>query len=754
MKATVQPYNGTPTLFLNDQPVFANCHLIGGLDPNGLATIQESVRAFANNNIHIYSIDAVGAEWTTPRTGDAYTFDFSETAPRLQAVLDADPDALFLLRMGFETYYVDWWRQAYPDEVEVLTDGPSTSASYASLAWQTQVKDLLRAYIAQLRAVGLYDRVIAYQVATGTCGEWIKSWSSMDPGCGDFSAPMRRAFQQWLRRRYADEVNALQAAWGDATVTFESAEVPATAEQMQTTHCFFRDPRREQKVIDFYTCYAEVTADAMIGFCQVVKEETGGEKLAGAFFGYLMEIAWNNSFFNNNYGDLAASEVSTTQRSGHLGLGKALRSPYVDFFVSPYTYAFRGVGGDGLPMQPTESLRLHNKLYFFEEDTLMHNNFDPGGRMHPVEHSIAIYQRNFAQVATHGLGITWLENNVFVESPLILDEARQWYKRFDDLGHWALHLDRTPQAEVAVFLDDESFLYEANRNNIDIPLIWHQRVTSLNRFGAPHDLYLLNDLLEGGLPEYKLYVFLNPFHLNAQRRQALKAIIGRDNKVALWLYAAGYINADDPDMPIHTNHMTDLTGFQVGEGRSYYGPFMHLTNFIHPITQGLSQELFWGTTRAIAPNFHLEDPAAITLGEIVYTLGRCRPGLGVKTFGAGEPGTTWHSVYCATPNLPSPVLRGIARFAGVHLYNEDGDVLYATPELLAVHTVAGGPRTFTLPRPVETVYDLYHAQRLAHDAKQFTVQLPPASTALYYTGDARKIQTLPPLPPRLQNLST
>lgn len=49
-------------------------------------------------------------------------------------------------------------------------------------------------------------------------------------------------------------------------------------------------------MIDFYACYAEVTADALIGFCQVVKEETGGEKLAGAFFGYFMEIAWNNSF--------------------------------------------------------------------------------------------------------------------------------------------------------------------------------------------------------------------------------------------------------------------------------------------------------------------------------------------------------------------------------------------------------------------------------------------------------------------------
>lgn len=741
MKAHVRMHNGTPTLFLDDRPVFANCQLIGSVDPKGIPATQESIRAFARNGIHIYSIDAVMREWCGPRPGNPSPYDFSETAPRLEMVLEADPQALFLLRMGLETHYLpdDWWNKAYPDEREVLSDGPYSSASFASEVWQAQVKDFLRAYIGHLRATGLYDRVIAYQPATGTCGEWIKSWSSMGLACGDLSAPMRRAFRRWLRVRYGDSVEALRAAWGDAEVTFETAEVPSAAEQFNTTRHLFRDPKREQKVIDFYACYAEVAADALIGFCRLIKEETAGDKLAGAFFGYLMELSWNDSFFNDNYGDLASSEVSTVQRSGHLGLWKVLRSPYVDFLVSPYTYPFRGIGGDGLPMQPTDSLRLHGKLYLLEEDTLMHNNFDPGGRMHPVEKSIPIYQRHFAQVVTHGLGVTWLESSYFPESPLIREEARRWHKRFQELGTWALELDRRPQSEVGVFLDDESFLYETIRNNIDIPLIWHQRVINLNRFGAPHDLYLLNDLLEGNLPDYKLYIFLNPFHLNDRRRKALKEIVCRDNKVALWLYAAGYINADRPDA-VHLEHMTELTGFRFGKGGSYWGPFMHLTNFNHPITQGLSQELFWGSTRSIAPNFHLEDPEATILGEVVYSLGRCRAGFGVKTFNAGDPKRCWTSVYIATPNVPAPVLRGIARYAGVHLYSEEGDVLYATPDLLGVHTVAGGPRLFKLPRRVEVVYDLFAERVLARDATQFEVQLSPASTALYYTGAAARLK--------------
>jgi hypothetical protein len=744
MKAQVKQHNGTPTLFLDDKPVYANMQLIGGLAPGGMEASQASIRAFAANGIHIYSIDAVVAEWRGPRPGQASHYDFSETAPRLQGVLQADPQALFLLRMGFETHGLPdkWWNQLHPDEVEVLSDGSRWGASYASLEWRSQVQDFMRAYIAHLQAAGLYERVIAYQIAVGTCGEWIKSWVCMDAESGDFSPVMRRHFRAWLRQRYHNDPAALQAAWADPQVTFDTAEVPSGPEQATTTHYLFRDPRRERKTIDFYECYAETAADALLSICRAVKDATHGEKLTGAFFGYLLDLAWNNAFFVDGHRDREASQVSTIQRSGHLGLNKVLRSPDFDFVVSPYSYAFRGLGGDGLPMQPTETVRLHGKLYLFEEDTLMHNNFDPGKRMHPVSRSVAIYQRNFAQVLTHGLGITWLENNDFQEDPRILPEVRRWQKCYQALGTWALQLDRRPSAEVAVLLDDESFLYEGNRNDLDLSLIAQQRVIGLNRFGAPHDLYLLNDLLEGRLPPYKLYIFLNAFHLDDRRRQALHQVLGGGDRSALWLYAPGYINSDRPAAPLHTDNMTELTGFRFGLGRSYWSAFMHLTDFTHPITDGLSQELFWGTTRAIAPIFHLEDPQARVLGEVVYGLGRCQPGLGVKTVQPPASAAPWTSVYVATPTVPSQVLRGIARQAGVHLYNTEGDVLYATPDLLSVHTVAGGARTFQLPRQVEVVYDLFNDRVLERDTAQFCNQLPPASTALYYTGDARRLEEL------------
>ena len=78
----------------------------------------------------------------------------------------------------------------------------------------------------------------------------------------------------------------------------------------------------------------------------------------------------------------------------------------------------------------------------------------------------------------------------------------------------------------------------------------------------------------------------------------------------------------------------------------------------------------------------------------------------------------------------------------MHLYNEDGDVLYATSDLLSVDTVSGGIRTFNLPHQVEVVYDLYDEQILARNVTAFNVELSPASTTLYYTGKEKLIDTL------------
>ncbi len=748
MKAQLKPHNGTPTVFLDDQPAFFGDQLVGYMHPERVTEHQPYSQKYGEAGVHIYSVDCLTHEWVGPRPGNPSHYDFTAVGPRLQAFIDVDPQALFIAKLAVDTRSDpgSWWNAAYPEEAELLSDGQRPSASFASAVWREHVNAMITAFIAHVRELGLYDRIIGYQIGAGSSGEWIKDVSCMLLETMDYSAPMHHHFRAWLRAKYGTTA-ALVVAWADPTVTFNTAAVPTYAEQHITaTGQSFRDPARERKTIDYYTCYAELCADDLSGFCRTVKELTGGEKLTGAYFGYVLELAWNMAFFADS-GTLAGAEVSTMQASGHLGLHKVLHSPDVDFIVSPFSYAFRGLGGDGLPMSPNEAVRHHGKIYVMEEDTLMHNLKEPDGLNQAHENSIAVYQRNFAQVITHALGVTWFETNELHEVPELKDERQHWITRFQTLGTWALGLDRTPAAEVAVFLDDESYYYESINNSLDLPLIWRQRAVSLSRFGAPHDIYFLDDLLDGDLPPYKLYVFLNPFHLNNRRRAALKNVLRRDGRTALWLYAPGLLNDDasQTSPTRYTDNMHDLTGLRFTQGNGPWGPLMHITNFTHPITRGLPQDLFWGSTNPVGPVFHVKDPDAVNLGQIVTSLGACKPGFAFKSFNAGDPAAAWHSVYMGSPDIPAAVLRGIARHAGVHLYNEQGDVLYATPDLLSVHTVSGGPRTFKLPRPVELVYDLFAGRAVAVNVSAFEVDLPPASTALYYTGPKRE---MPPETPR------
>jgi beta-galactosidase len=715
----VRPHNGSPALWIDGTPAFPAINWVSAPSPDRW-DFEEQARTSPGTGIHIYAFDVgKGTEWVGPGPGRAGDYDFSTVEARFRRVLAADPEALFHLRVHLEPGHGDWWEEAHPGECEILSDGRRNGMSFASRVWRDEAKAFLRAYIAHFRRVGLFDRIIAYQVGAGHTGEWVKGESSMSAPCGDYGEPMRRYFRDWLRARYRGDVAALRAAWRHApAVTFETAAVPAAERQLEARLHTFRDPAAERDVIDYFTALAGLCAEDVIELCRTVKEATGGKRLAGAFYGYLLDLAWNGGFFKER----PDSDYSTYQRSGHLGLMKVLASPHVDFLVSPYSYGFRGLGGDSPSMLPAGSVRLHGKLLLIEDDTRTHvDDQDPNyGRVATFDASRAILRRNLAHFLTHGEGAWWARWKVdTVKEPRFAPLLRE----FREIGAASMGLDRSSASEIAVLLDDESFFYETCRYDLDIPLIFQQRLWGLPRLGAPFDVFLLDDLLSGRLPAHKLYVFLNPFRLDAGRRDALSRELRRDGRTALWIYAPGYIK-DEPGL----ENMEELTGFRFGLGEQPWGPLVHITDFDHPLTMDLARDLAWGTNAKLAPLFHVDDPAARVLGDVVYSQGNCRPGFAVKEL----PG--WRSVYSAAPNLPAPVLRAIARWAGVHIYSGAGDVLYANRSLLGVHSLSGGARTFKLPRRAATVVDLFTGRTLARETDAIEVVLEPRSSALYAIG--------------------
>ncbi len=732
MKAQIANHNGAPALILDGKPVFYG--LMWGSGPTVKSyPLKESARYYGKAGVHFHTFDmgttGPQPEWCGPNKNNNTDFDFSTLKPRLEHFIDADPEARFHLRIHLEM--MGWWQELYPDECELLSDGSRKCQSYASTIWRKQANEFLLALVGAIREIGMFERVVAYQVATGSSAEWVKGPGAMGLTTGDYSRPMREHFRKWLEKKYNGDGGNLREAWADTTVDFHSAEVPSRDDQVNTTMYTFRDPAKERNVIDYYECLAELSAELCTEFCGTVKKATQRQALAGAFYGYLTELAWNAGFF----GEGSDSEFSTYQRSGHLGLKYVLRSPDVDFLVSPYSYGFRGIGGDTPAMPPAESMRLHNKLYLYEDDTrthLTHHDHPNFGKADTLEESIALLKRNFAYVITHGQGIWWLAGGSPKTPHIELSQQpafRDLIKSFQDIGTFSLKLDRSPSAEIAVLLDDESLYYESIKNNLDIPLIFQQRLWGIPHMGAPHDIYLMQDFLEGPVKPYKMLVFLNPFHMNAQRREQLKRKTRHSDQVCVWIYAPGYL-----EETASLDSMTDLTGIRFDSGEHPWGPYIHLINLAHPITKGLNQDITWGTNNLLGPVFHVDDQQAVVLGNVVYSKGRCRPGFVVKEFG------NWRSVYSAAPNLPAPILRNLARYAGVHIYNGDGDVLYATRELLSVHSAAGGDRVFKLPEKVELVFNLFDRNPIAQDTDEFKIYLPPSSTSLFYTGKKEMLE--------------
>jgi hypothetical protein len=715
VRAEVKPFHGSPALFLDGKPVFPAINWVSGPQADGWI-FEEQARRSTETGLHIYAFDVgKGTEWVGPGPGRSGDFDFSTVEARFGRVIKSDPGALFHLRIYLETGHDDWWEKAHSGECEILSDGRRNGMSFASKVWREQAKEFLRAYAGHFEKTGLANRVVAYQVGAGHTGEWVKGESSMSAPCGDFSRPMQLYFQEWLGRRYANDVTMLRAAWHAPSVTFESAAVPKAERQLSARLYTFRDPALEQDVIDYFRALADLCADAVIDLCRTVKGATGGDRLAGAFYGYIMDLAWNGGFFRER----PDSDYSTYQRSGHLGLKKVLAAPEVDFLVSPYSYGFRGMGGDSPSMLPSESVRLHGKLLLIEDDTRTHaDSEDPNyGQVKTLAASRTVLRRNLAHFLTHAEGAWWALGKV---DTVKVPEFAALLKEFKDIGERSMALERSSASDIAVLIDDETFFYETCRYNLDIPLVFQQKLWGLPRLGAPFDVFLLDDFLAGKLRSYKLYIFLNPFRLDERRRSAMAGELRKDGRTALWIYAPGYLK-DGPSL----ENMAETTGIRFGAGEQPWGPLVHVTDFRHPITSGLSQGFFWGTNNKVAPLFYVDDPEARTLGEVVYSQGNCRPGFAVKEF------PDWGSVYSAAPNIPADVLRGIARYAGVHIYSDAGDVLYANRSLLGVHTLAGGRRVFKLPARAETVFDVFGKRTVAQGVSAFEVLLEPQSTELY-----------------------
>lgn len=684
LTARVAPHNGKPTLFLSETPTFAMAFL-------SAAPQKRWYQEMGRVGVHLYN------DPTPLGNHREGAYDFSEVDRVFYGMVTADPNAYFTPRLDLTA--PGWWQAKYPEECCLYHDGTRGPQSFASRGWLADISRDLREYIRHVRGAPYGDRVIGFHLCTGYTAEW-QAWGLWDGKFGDYSGPVQQAFRGWLADRYGSD-EALRRAWADPAAALQTAEIPPLSQRHGLELGVLRDlPKAGTRVADFYRFYADTAASAITHLAKVTKEAAHGQCLVGFFYGYQTQHGW--------------LELD----SQHLALQRVLDCPEVDFLVSPAMYTGRAIGGTSNFMSATESVNLHGKLWLDEADirTYKAPESDPVGRARDLPESIALLRREFGHVLSRGAGMWWFDmtGGWFSDRELL----RQ-LRRMNEIGRASLIRDRSSSAEIAVFIDEQSLFYTVPHPALNQPLITDQ-IAALPRLGAPWDFYLLSDVTNPALPDYKVYLFLNAFYVEPAVRSAIDARVKKAGKTAIWLYAPGCLT----DRGISLEAGQSLTGIRLA--MLPQGGSLRMDLPEPALLPGLGPATTFGVPEFPGPIFYADDPDAQVLSRLKDF---DKPGLVRKEVG------DWTSIFCASPNLPPALLRFFAARAGVHLYSDGLDGLYANRFMLCVHSSAAGARMLRSPAPTDW-YDPFADEVVARGASELSLNLAQHETRLFLFGDA------------------
>jgi hypothetical protein len=632
--------------------------------------------------------------WTAP--GE---YNYTQLDARFRMVLDACPQAYVFPRLYISA--PPWWLDQHPDAVVKYDPGDGHPVpfvqdsrrvpSWASPAWRAAAVEALQHLIAHVQQQPYADHVLGYHLASGTTEEWMY-WGANDDMWCDYGTDNTVAFRGWLQARYGTDTG-LQTAWNRAGATLATAVVPPKAERARSAAGTLRDPATDTPSMDYYRYLADATAETIDLLCGAVKKATGGERITGVFYGYLLQLFGQRQ-----------------QNAAHLGFDRVVRSPNVDFICSPTSYAFRHLGdGTSHFMGLLGSVRLHGKLWMDENDirtSLSQGALGEWGRPADVAGDMLQQDRELANVLTNGVGQWWFDvgNNRYDSQELMAHLAK-----LAKVAKVTQEADRSPIDQVAMVVDGRGLCDINVGDNYEDPLIL-QQVPSLARIGAPVGHYEMSDV--GALQRQKLIVFTGLYEPTDAERRAIRALQS-GGRVLVFVHCAGPYRDGKWDPA----GMEELCGLKL----RLVDQQMPAKVFFSPgqtLTAGLGTSFGWGGP--LRPVVRGDDPQATVLA----TLQDGSPGLMMRKY------PTWTAIWSAAPNLPTGLLTRLADMAGVHRYLTTPDVMWATRELLAVTVNEAGKRTITLPGPAK-VTDLYAGTVVSEHTTTFEADLPAAGTKLY-----------------------
>jgi hypothetical protein len=284
-------------------------------------------------------------------------------------------------------------------------------------------------------------------------------------------------------------------------------------------------------------------------------------------------------------------------------------------------------------------------------------------------------QRSIGKCLAGGWEHWWflLGGNKSYSHPQMLETV----KRGVEFGRETLASVQWKPADVAVFTSFDEYATSAGAHvqNLRHDLKVNLHAELLPRCGVAFDSYVLEDIADPRLPDYKIYFFPNAITVKPELRKRIKERVRCAGKTAIWAFASGYSDGNTNSV----NLIHDLTGLTVAEH--------------YPIPTGRYSRVF------VAENDVTVDAEG------------------------------WRSICFPIPDDASD-LREAFRSAGAHVWLDSDDTFMAGRDFIMIHASSDGEKKIMLPCVCD-VTEVFGQSSSLKAVKEITEHLKKGETRVY-----------------------
>ncbi len=600
------------------------------------------------------------------------------------------------------------------------------TASLASKEFREAYISAIRQTIEHIRKQPYRDRFIGALILGGG---FEGSWANVGGGGNniiyiDISPALIKAFSEYSLKKYGS-VEKIKKAWNMPGLDIKNIPLPGLEERTSSDVAGFRDPSKPQSrwVTDFLDFYGQINDRSQL----IPIFASINDIYPGGFFGTFRSASHYARFGAQNmkYGT------------------KLLDVPSFKFTQGCLNYRDRKNGGVSFYTNPfAESMRIRGKLNLGEADIRTHR---ATCRRHKVHREKSAYDtiqsmwREFGRmILAEGRGYWYFGSSRTAgwwDDKELLDAIKHQEK----IGNAAINTDLKDEniSKILLVMDNYSWRYfgatpEALTNITDKTRVGFEFIKPVDdlslfnhlamlRMGAPINFIMVEDFRKMDLDQYKFFVFPSSFYCDKKMRERIKKLV-ENGAAVLFFFGDGIVNGENSSL----ENMRELVNMKIRTAPvgTLQAKTVKTDNIL---CKDIKPGTLIGNPMAKWHRFYVDDPTATVLAR--YRNGK--PALTVKKVGKGN------IIYSALTILPTAFYRNAAKLAGVHVYSDANEALYASKRFLVVNTAAGssGKRHFSLPEKAPAVYEVISGRLLGKNVDAFSDKLTEKQTAIYYLGN-------------------